>query len=131
MLSPLALRVISNPDILTSTSLRLFLRLVADLDLRSFRAFHSVRIQEEYRIGRFELIAAVRQMVDVGILEEGPRGSLPGVHEKLATYRIRPAYLLTSQDMEQHYREQQERKERETLAPTREWVYKERSPVVV
>ncbi len=118
MLSPLALRVIAEPGRLTPTELRLFLRLLADYDLTRYRALHMQRLVGNYSMAADTISDVIAKLVSLGILEEGPQGKIRGKHQRLNTYRVRPAYLLNPQAMLDWFRECSEREERESLLRT-------------
>jgi hypothetical protein len=117
MLSPLAFKVLSDPDRISSTALRFFLRLLADRDLTKYSILSTVQLGNLYGLSSVTLWKFITELVQVGILEEGPVGRIPQTRHRVQTYRIRPAYLLTLENLEEYFRETQERQERETMVP--------------
>ena len=119
MLNHVCLRLISDPDQLIVTELRFFLRLIADYDLSRFRCLHMQHLLANYGMSSEVTISTtISKLVSLGILEEGPQGKIRGKREKLNTYRIRPAYLVSPQSMLDLFRECREREEREALLQT-------------
>jgi hypothetical protein len=119
VLNHVCLRLISDPEKLSTAELRFFLRLLADFDLSRYRALHMQRLLENYAPITVELISnSINKLTSLGILEEGPQGKIRGRPQKLNTYRIRPAYLVSPQSMLDWFREGREREEREALLGT-------------
>lgn len=119
MLNHVCLRLISDPDNLMFSELRFFLRLLADYDLSRFRCLHMQRLLANYGMrSEVTITETISKLVSLGILEEGPQGKIRGKREKLNTYRIRPAYLVSPASMLDWFRECREREEREALLTT-------------
>lgn len=122
MLNHICLRLISDPENITTAELRFFLRLLADVDLTRYRALHMQRLLDTYAPMMAESISsAISKLVSLGILEEGPQGKIRGKQMRLNTYRIRPAYLASPASMLEWFRECREREEREVLLGTKAW----------
>lgn len=118
MLNHVCLRIISDPDRLTTAELRFFLRLLADVDLTRYKALHMQRLVQRYPMSPEAISNAIAKLVSLGILEEGPQGKIRGRKHKLNTYRVRPAYLVSPELMLEWFRECREREEREALLTT-------------
>lgn len=112
------MRLLCDPERVTTTALRLFLRLCVDYDLRAFRAIHVHPLVERYSLTYIEIQKALAKLVVVGILEEGPVIQRPRSNNLVSTYRIRAAYLLSESDLREHYREVSAMYARESLAAT-------------
>lgn len=112
MLSFTAMRLLSDPEMVSHTALRLFLRLCCDYDLTKFKALNANHLMADYGLSRPEISKSISQLVALGILERGPLSKRP---VRLNTYRIRLVYLLSREELEQHFQETKERRERETL----------------
>lgn len=113
MLNITAFRLLADPDRVPTVTLRLFLRLVADCDLTKFKVLNVHRLVETYGISRVDAVKSLSALVAIGILEEGPKLKMRG---RFNGYRIRPAYLLSPDDLREFFRENRERQERETMA---------------
>ena len=118
MLSPLCFKILgSDPFQLSPSALRFFLRLLADRDLTKYTILSTVQLCELYGLSASSIWSFITELVQVGILEEGPAGRVPRTRHRVQTYRIRPAYLLTPEQLEDYFRETRERQERETMVP--------------
>jgi len=117
MVNTLCFKVLSDPDRISSPALRFFLRLLADRDLTKYTILSTVQLGNLYGLSSASLWNYITELVQGGILEEGPTGRIPQTRHRVQTYRIRPAYLLTPENLEEYFRETQERQERETMVP--------------
>lgn len=118
MLSPAAFRLLSDRTLINKHALRLFLHLVADYDLTRFRALNMQVLTADYKMAPIEVSKGIAVLVRAKIIEAGPEGTLAGLRGQfIATYRIRPAYLLSPESLRAFFQETREREERETLAP--------------
>jgi hypothetical protein len=112
MLSLTAMRLLSDPEMVSHTALRLFLRLCCDYDLARFKVLNTNHLMVDYGLSKPEISKSITQLVALGILERGPLSKRP---VRLNTYRIRPVYLLSPEELALHFQETRERRERETL----------------
>lgn len=117
MLNVTAFRLLSDPERVTTTALRLFLRLCCDYDLTQYRAIVASQLVQSYDLSYPAIFEALSLLVSVGILEEGPVMRRPRSTSLVSTYRVRAAFLLSKEDRKEHYRELRERQERETMIP--------------
>jgi DNA-binding transcriptional regulator PaaX len=92
-------------------AVRLSLYLMAEYDIANFKILSARVLAAQLGRHRVNIRQALTRLVRVGFLEEGPRVL------RSPTYRIRPAFLLTSYQQEQMARRLREREEREALAP--------------
>jgi hypothetical protein len=113
MLSFAALRILSDPDKVPTPAARLFLRLLVDFDLRLLRSLSVSNLLQFYGGTRVEMNRNLRQLVAIGLLERGPVGR----KLRLDTYRVNPTYLLSPNDLEQHFRDTQSVQERLRILP--------------
>lgn len=113
MLNVAAFRILSDPDRVPTFTLRLFLRLICDCDLTVWRVLNVHRLVEAYSLSRVEVLKSIATLVALGLLEEGPKLK----RGRFNSYRIRPGYLLSPDDLREFFRETAERRERETMQP--------------
>jgi len=114
MLSFVALRLLSDPERVAPIAARFFLRLCCDLDLTKFKVIKTRSLMDSYGLNPFAATKALADLVAIGLLEPGPLSTKP---VRQNTYRINPAYLLTREELEQHFSETRRRRERELLTP--------------
>jgi len=117
MLSPIALRILGDSERVTNTTLRFFIRLLATYEMSRFKVLHMHRLIENVGMQYETISACIATLVAVGLLEEGPQGKIRGKGTPLNTYRIRPAMLVSPEEMLDWFRECREREEREALIP--------------
>lgn len=114
MLSFIAYRLLSDPERVAPVAARFFLRLCCDLDLTRFKVIKTRNLMAAYNLNPFAATKALADLAAIGLLEPGPLSTKP---VRQNTYRINPAYLLTREELEQHFSETRRRRERECLAP--------------
>lgn len=114
MLNFTAYRLLADPERVAPVAARFFLRLICDLDLTRFKAIKTRNLMDSYGLNPFAATKALADLVAIGLLEPGPLSTKP---VRQNTYRINPAYLLTREELEQHFSETRNRRERESLIP--------------
>lgn len=112
MLNTAAFRLLADPDRVPTFTLRLFLRLIVDVDLTVWRVLNVHRLVETYSLSRVEVLKSIATLTALGLLEEGPKLKLRG---RQNSYRIRPGYLLSPDDIREFFRQMAQRRERETM----------------
>jgi hypothetical protein len=119
VLSTLAYRTLSRQDI-DSPAVRLFMHLVAEYDLTTFRSLSPTLISQS--IGMYDVTVTehLNNLVTAGLLELGPASKRSPDGLRRPTYRLRPAMLMVPSDLEKLFWGQRAARERESAAPAKQ-----------
>lgn len=117
MLSLLAFRQLAKRSECDEGSLRLFLRLITDYDLTFFRMLAIKELSERYGITAVALLDGLEVLQRLGLLERGPMAKRMGSNIREASFRIRPAMMLTRRDLQELFDSRLRTEERMAIAP--------------
>jgi len=113
MLTPAAYRILADVRMMDDHGLRLFLYLLHDYDLRTYVALDPKELHQRYGlIDETRISYHLNKFCNLGLLERGPASCF------LSTYRIRPAFQLTTAKIERHSAYLAAMREREMISPS-------------
>ena len=115
MLAKAAYKILSTPKKILPDTLRFFLMLLAEYDLRDFTVLSTPRLAEQIKMPAMRINFSLSALVTLGLLERGPRVAIKnGV---ASTYRVRPQHLLTTTALKEQTKTLSLRQERSGLLP--------------
>jgi hypothetical protein len=113
MLSPIVYRLLANRTAVDARTLRIFVILMADYDLREFTVLQVDSIAAQFHCSPEWVVNSIQKLTALGILERGPH--VTGDVRTTPTYRIRRQFLLTDAALKRHYQDLRDRDERAML----------------
>ena len=113
MLSPIVYRLLAKASIVDSMTLRIFIHLMSEYDLREFTVINLATFTRQYKCKPVWVEDRIDELAKLGILERGPK--ITGGSKQSSTYRIRRQFLLTESALKRHYQDLRERNERAML----------------
>ena len=115
MLAPLSYRKLAELYHRNKYATELFLRLISDYDLTTYKVIPRKVIFQNYRLRGSRLLYAIRGLQLNSLLEIGPLVKYNG--GKVRTMRIHPSALVTTESLENFLIETAEREQRLKVAP--------------
>ena len=113
MLSPIVYRLLAKPKVCDTYTMRTFMFLMAEHDLREFTVIDLAPIVAMFICKPDWVRTRIEKLVSLGILERGPK--VAGNRVRVPTYRIRRQFLLSDTALKRHYQDLRDRQEREIL----------------
>lgn len=115
MLNRLAISVLADSRRVSPHTLRFFLRILRDYDLRHYVAIPTTPARELYSTGKYHSRNLLANLTRAGLLEMGPtvtrriQGGLGYSREgKIRTYRLAPQFLLEGKELREWCRQNKE-----------------------
>ena len=119
MLNLRAFRLLSDPKLVSTTSVRFLFRVLRIYDLQTYRAVSLRRLLEEYKCRYKDSARCLEELARVGLLEIGPSAVVitGNVRSHCPTWRLGRPFLLTPKELAEWDADVRAEAERMLIAP--------------